>query len=325
MIRCPTCGVTGKSTMNRGTSTLRYRSWRLMVVVAMGALTTGCASLLTPSYPVVPMHEAVRRVNENNAKLEAAAGGLKGSPVEATGRLRERKGAWARHFSLTGVVGFHRPRDLILQLREGLGGAVVMQAGSNDDEYWLWVKPEIDTLWWGTYSSSAPETASDSAPSEDMPIRPDDLIDALGLTILPGDTTAPDGPLYRTERTRNVLTYLQKEYYLDRAAPYLIREIVYREPDGRERMHAVLSQDGPVLGSDALMAHKIRIEWRAADSWFELRIRRITLETEPFLSPESPRDQGVKVKREIHVNSATDDVAEVSPKSAIWASRLTIR
>lgn len=329
---------------------------RLAVVLFVGALLTGCPPPV-PSYPFVPMHEAIRRVDDNNIKLASAAGGLKASPVDATIRFREREGGPVRQFTFSGVLGFHRPRDLILQLREGLGGTVVMQAGSNDHEYWLWVKPEIDTLWWGTYPKSTPESASSPEPAEgdeasgvsshepratsapgdgstrplafspesldEMPIRPDDLIEVLGLSVISFDTTGPDGPIYRPEAERNVLIfleydevgqgYIQKEYHIDRAAPYLVREVVFREPDGRIRMHAAVADHGPVRGSDALAARRIRIEWPSSDSWLELRIRRYTLETEPFLTPENPRTQGVRAKREVHVGATADEPIEIPP------------
>ena len=313
MTRYATHGVLETSTVNRGATALGYCFGRLTAIVMMGALTTGCSLAPPPSYPSVPMHEAVGRVNENNVKLASAAGGLKGSPVDVRGRLRERKGARAQEFSVSGVLGFHRPRGLILQLREGLGGNVVMQAGSNDDEYWLWVKPEIDTLWWGTHA----ETAFRPQSLDAMPIRPDDLIEVLGLGILPSDATGPDGPVYRPKPNRNALIFLKKEYHLDRAAPYLVREIIFREPNGRERMHAVLSEHRSVRGSNALAAHKIRVEWPSLDSWLELRIRRFTLDAEPFRSPENPRTLGVTVRREIRVNSAAHESAEVASGNAM--------
>jgi hypothetical protein len=345
---------------------------RLMAVVIVGALTAGCPPKPPVSYPFVPMHEAIRRVNENNIKLSSAAGGLKASPIDASVRFHEREGGLARQFSFPGVLALHAPRDLILQLREGLGSTVVIQAGSNDDEYWLWVKPEINTLWWGTYPRALPETAPTTEPSasvqgsvigvqgvgsatasskpgprnaeseprtpksvlrpeslEEMPIRPDDLIEVLGLSILPTDTTGPQGPVYRPEpcHIRNVLIfleydateqgYIEKEYHLDQAPPYLVREIIFREPDGRVRMHAALSDDARVRGSDALAAHKIRIEWPSADSWLELRIRRFTLETEPFLTPENPLRQGITPARVIHVHSAADEPDDVAPGGAM--------
>jgi len=328
---------------------------RATVAVAAGVLTTGCVKP-PPAYPFVPMHEAIRRVNANNAPFASVAGGVKASPLDAAIRFREHEGAPARQFSFSGVLGFHEPRDMVLQLREGLGNTVVLQAGSNESDYWRWVKPEIDTLWWGTYPKPAPESAPGTEPSaqdrlsettsapasrpasagsstpgarslDDMPIRPDDLIEVLGLAILPTDTTGPGGPVYQPQPTRNVLIfleydetgqgYIEKEYHLDRAPPYLVRELLFRDPDGRVRMNAALTDYRPVRGSGSLAAHKIRIEWPSADSWLELRIRRFTLETEPFLSPQNPREQGVRARREVRVGSSLEEPAGGRPGGAM--------
>lgn len=322
------------------------------VLVVLGPLLTGCPRPQPPQYAFVPMHEAIRQVNANNARLGHPPGGIKASPVDATGQLRESRESSPRSFSLAGTLVFRKPKDLVLQLREGLGGSPVMQAGSNQHEYWLWVKPEINTLWWGLHtrdeapvqereedaatqpaaSGPSPDTRpasgntpSPATPRDEMPIRPDHLIEVLGLSELPTDTTGPDGPVYRPEETRNVLiflaydadgqAYIQKEYYLDRAPPYLVREILFREADGRIQMRAALTEHAVVPTTNAYAPHRIRIDWPAADSWLELRLRRLMTPPEPFPAPTSPITSGARFSRLIRV--PTNETSPSAPGGAL--------
>jgi len=145
-----------------------------------------------------------------------------------------------------------------------------------------------------------------------MPLRPDHLIEVLGLTELPVDTTGIRGPVYRPEPRWNVLiflaydaigqAYIQKEYYLDRAAPFLVGQIVFRSMDGRVQMHAKLDKYGPVHGGEGLVAHRVHIDWPLAESWLELRIHRFTVESEALAPPEDPRFTGAVFDREICVD-----------------------
>ena len=324
-----------------------------MIAIGLNAavlLVTGCPPP-EPSFPFVPMQVAIARVNENNAKL-ASAVALKGSPVDASGSFREREEARPTSFSLSGVLRVKKPRQLLLLLRDGLSGEV-MQAGSNDGEYWLWVRPRINTLWWGTYANLASESAEPDAPGmpatcpatatapirnpesamensatsgpsilwrgsdpvpERMPLRPDHLIEVLGLTELPADTTGTRGPVYRPEPFWNVLifleydaigqAYIRKEYWLDRAAPFLVRQVVFRSVDGREQMHARLDGHRPVKGAEGLAAHHIRIDWPLAESWLELRIHRFAVESDELPPPENPRMVGAVFDREVCVDDA---------------------
>ncbi len=349
------------------------RFCRVAAGLALVALVTGCPPPGPPAYPFVTMQEAVRCVNLNNALLGTSPGGIR-SPVDASGRFREHAGDPAQSFSLAGTLVFRKPRDLVLLLREGMGNTVVMQAGSNRAEYWLWIKPRVNTLWWGEYpggeaaredsdeattqrgspreGGDAAETAQPATepaapctqksgpaascpaattrvsillppPREEMPIRPDHLLEVLGLNELPTDTTGPDGPVYRPEPTRNVLIflayddagqgYIQKEYHIDRAPPCLVREIIFRRPDGRVQMHAALTDHAAVRGVNALAPRRLRIEWPSAESWLELRMRGFVVGDEPLIGPDNPREAGIRFDREVRVGPEWSEPAGGAP------------
>lgn len=266
-------------------------------LLALLATVAGCPSPAErPTF--VPMDEAIRRVNANNSRFAPDGMGLKGSPVEATGRFRRSAEGGQTSFMLTGLFRFSRPRHFLLNLRSG--GELVMQAGTNDEEYWLQVKPEVDTLWWGRHENVPRHSLARTGSVEQMPFRPDQLIEVLGLSELPSDTTGLHGPVYRPEDDRNVLIFLecdergqlfiQKEYRLERVAPYLVREMVYRQADGQVEMHATLSDYRPLDGTGPLAARHVRVEWPLVESWLELRIRKLTEDV--GLRATNPREYG---------------------------------
>ncbi|MBN1488695.1 MAG: hypothetical protein JXA69_02160 [Phycisphaerae bacterium] len=311
------------------------RSIRTRAALGVGLLTlalAGCEPQAPP--PFVPMQQTVSRVNVNNMHLGTTAGGLKGSPIEATVQFREHPDARPRKERLHGSLRFTKPRDLILSLRHGMLGEV-MQAGSNEREYWLWVRPEINKLWWGTYAQLAQTAALYTPEADTMPLRPEHLIEALGLNDLPDDTSGIYGPVYRPEPERNVLIFLEydrdgkafiwKEYHIDRREPFLIREILFREMDGQIRMHAQLSEYKRVRGALAVAAHTVRIDWPAADSWLDLRIRQYTVETDPdmVIQPENPREYGAEFKEAVCVDPLPELSEEPWPATTAPASAPT--
>lgn len=268
------------------------------------------------------MEEAIDKINANNAPLGSTPGGVRGSPVDATVRFRRTPDAAPSTYLLSGTLRYKKPRDLIVLLRHGLAGEV-LQAGSNDDEYWLWIRPEVNTLWWGQHTAPGPVVFSSRPASrparidddlEHIPIRPDHLLDVLGLADLPLDTTGMRGPVYRPEAERNVLlfldydpigqAYIHKEYALDAWPPHLIREVTFRSPDARVIMCAALSAYTPVAGTQSLAPGRVRIEWPPAKSSMDLRIFRYIQEEDPLLPPENPvHDETVPLDHEIRVDA----------------------
>jgi len=295
----------------------------LAICLILLALTTGCPP--PPQRPAfVPMDEAIRRVNINNALLAPEGAGLKGSPIEATGRLRRDRDTSPISFSLTGTFRFSKPRYFILLLRDP-ANREALQAGTNDEEFWLLIRPEINTLWWGTFANLAARTTVTAEYLEEMPFRPDQLIEVLGLTELPTDTTGVKGPIYRPQDDRNVLifleydrfdqAYIQKEYYLDPYQPFLVREIIFRRPDGKPQMHAFLSDYRTVDKTNAVAARKIRFEWPSADSWLQITIPNL-IQDDGVLRTTNPRSLGVDAARIVCVDEWTRPLETLMPTTA---------
>ena len=67
-------------------------------------------------------------------------------------------------------------------------------------------------------------------------------------------------------------------------------------------MQAALSDHRPIAADGPIAAHRVRIEWPAAESWLELKIRRLTAENDTPFEPFSPRELDVAVDRDICVD-----------------------
>jgi len=286
---------------------------------AIGLGLCGLCSLLAgcPPQPQpaewIPFHEAVYRVNANNARIDKA---ILGQGVSASGKFVDDEGR-THSYLLGGSILLLKPRYLYMNLQHGLGETVI-RAGSNAQRYWLWIKPRIDTLWWGKYEHL------DKADPEAMPLRPDQLIEALGIDELPEDTAGPEGPIYRVVPDYDQLLfirytptnqgYIAKEYWLDRRRPYLIRRIVFRDTQGRVQMRSELSGHAPVAPSGPLVAKRIVIEWPQDEGVMRLSIGRwkwrqdVGPDSAAFAFPHAKAAKQVQVDRRYDLPQASGQV-----------------
>jgi hypothetical protein len=221
--------------------------------------------------PVLPMAEAMAVVNENAAGV---TGGLQGLG-SARGHVTLDNGD-RRNFDCDANLLVIAPRHLRLDL-QSLGQTQVL-FGSNEELYWLHVKPEIDTYWWGRYGGGS------IADLADIPLRPDTIVEATGLAGLPIDSSAGEGPLQRIDGEHQQLLYvaydqeghglIYKEYWLSRCGCRLIDEIVFRDRLGRVVMRSRLTGYKRMGGDGPWLAHHIDVVWPEGGAHLELKVRR---------------------------------------------------
>jgi len=238
------------------------RGWPVArCVVTFSALTTvfGCGPRPVPLEPPTddsPIPVVIERVNANSKKMDFL---LRGGGVSATVRYRE-DGAPATQ-ELSGILLYRKPRDLYLSLEHTLGGK--LEVGSNGREFWVWERIKEPRYWWGRHERA--EGILDA----DLPVRPDVLLEVLGLQDLPTHTTGPHGPLSWVGLDRYELLFLDsdetgqlqlvKAIDIDRREPFLVRSIVYFQ-HGRPVTVAKLSRYEVVEGSDVLAPRTIHID-----------------------------------------------------------------
>ncbi len=235
-------------------------------------LVTGCPPPAERPYEPIPMDQAIAVVNTNTAQITTclkATGSASGHFVDDQGRRQA--------FDLNAVVTVLAPHLLYASFKSGLGTEEMM-LGSNPERFWLHIKRDDDTYRTGTYAALADDL---DAP---LPLRPDMLIEALGLDPLPEATVGAAGPVQRIDGAHQQVLFLaydgsgqgviRKEYWLDCREPRLIGKVLFRDAMGRVVMDSSLSDYAPLTGGGPLLARRIRVEWPQHHGVMDLRIRQ---------------------------------------------------
>ncbi len=269
-------------------------------VAALTIVLCGCPSphprfVLDP----IPMDDAIRIVNTNAGKISGtlkATGFVDGQFTDSEGR--------SRSYHLDGVLFYLAPIYVRFDLKS-LGDRQLL-LGSNAELFWYYSKQE-DRYRCG-YHDGSDELASQ------IPIRPDQIVDALGLTPIPcpvvegealGDTIADDSPrglptasgftpptapavcvqrvvdehqqILFLERDEEGRVKLEKEYWLDRYWPRLIRRVVFRDADGVVEMRSRLDKHKPLSPGGPMLPGEMAADWPKSKSSMRFRVRRWSL------------------------------------------------
>lgn len=285
--------------------------WRLLPVASLGmvlAALSGCIDGDEPGAGPVeqqePIEVVVRRVNQNNGAMDFVLRGV-GS---ASGRYLKSNGK-TEPFSQSAKLLYRRPRDLYLKLEHTLGEDV-MEIGSNQGEFWVWKRIDNDVYWWGRHDQMDPQAEAD------LPIRPDHLVEVIGLGDLPVQADPVRGPLFEVLPERYQFTFLDnrgggalraaKRVRVDRRPPFLVREVDYLRPNGRPSMTAKLSRYRTVDGTSVLVPHHVVLDWPDRRERLELEFNRMDRFEDVRKAAaqfRSPREQGRDVGEQIRVDT----------------------
>ncbi len=128
--------------------------------------------------PTEPLATVVQKINANNQKIKTlyASGDFDADIGDGKGN--------STYFNARARMLYRKPQGFRLVARKEIGN---VDLGSNDKNYWLIVKPKISTMWWGSYASL------DRLHRPDIPIRPDLVIDVLGVNDI--DTNFKQQPV----------------------------------------------------------------------------------------------------------------------------------
>ena len=217
----------------------------------------------------VPMRQALRVLNENAAAI--------GGTLRATGSVDgffTDDGGRKRRFHVDGVLFFLSPNYLRFDLKK-FGDRQVL-FGSNEVEYWVYMR-DGDSWYCGEHDTPG------LLPRE-VPIMPGKLVDALGLnpvSIGAGDDRLHP-PIQRvTESYQQILfleydktghLVLEKEYWLDRYLPRLVRRVVFRDGDGVVEMESRLDDYRPLESGGPLLPRIMTAGWPQAGAQIRFRI-----------------------------------------------------
>lgn len=209
---------------------------------------TGCrgpsraAPTLQP-LPPIPLEASIELLNVNTRQIDAtlrASGPVDGSAVDEKGK---------RHsFSADGILFFLQPLYLRFDVKK-LGDRL-FRFGSNATDFWLYSKDD------GEFHCGRHD---DPDLPDKLAIRPDQIADALALA--PIDTAGHNIVQRVTDRYQQLLflgtdnaghSMVEREYWIDRLPPRVVRRVVFRDADGVVEMESRLD-DYRVLKDGALV------------------------------------------------------------------------
>jgi len=233
-----------------------------------------------PALPPLPMQSAVDLVNENAAKITGslrATGAVDGEFATDRGRRVS--------YHLDGTLFYLAPQYLRFDLKK-MGNRQFL-FGSNEQMYWVY-DGDKETYHCGFHGGS-------QGSDEDMPIRPDRIRDALGLTPL--HLTESEQPIQRLTADSQQITFRSqtaetdgvavREYWLDRRAPRLIRRVIYRDAKGKVLMESRLSEHEALAEGGPYVPQEMEALWPQDHARMSFHVSKWN--TVPDVSATSPQ------------------------------------
>lgn len=217
-------------------------------------LATGCGE--NGKIGIAPRNsgEALDRINSNADRINAPLY----AKVNVSLKFRDENGKTHRILNQDGYLAFQAPRCLRLDLKSLTG--VIGQLGSNNERYWVWIEPELNTLWWGRWANASHDAG------ERLPVPPTDLLETLLLSRLPEGGAAGRGPELKLKGNDHRLVYNRagggtREVRLLPGEPYLPAEIIDRDAKGEIWLHAELSNYDRIGKDGPYTPRKYHLSW----------------------------------------------------------------
>jgi hypothetical protein len=187
--------------------------WMRCIPLLLLFSVIGCRETPAPkpySGPTDPIDKVISDINANNARIPTLR-----SHLYFEGDIVDDKGN-SQPINANGIVLYRRDKDLRLQAGKVSTGDV-FDMGSNGQTYWLKV-PYLDTFYWGKFANIGKPCV------KKMPIRPDLILDVLGVGTIETDLLKKPFPIMRFNNDA-------RAYMLDWVAPTLDgdRYIVQKE------------------------------------------------------------------------------------------------
>ncbi len=240
------------------------------------------------------MRDAIQIVNDNTGKVAGtlrASGFVDGRFVLPDGR----KGS----YHLDGILFHLGPIYVRFDLKSF--GDRKFLFGSNAEHYWYYDK-EADA-----YHCS--RHGVDDELSSDIPIPPEQIVDALGLTPIAVEVSVAGQaqPVQRVVGEYQQILFivhddenqvrLQKEYWLDRYRPRLVRRVIFRDADGVVEMESKLDNYKRLTPGGPSLPHEMAAAWPKTGARMRFRVRKWKLvegvgrQSVQFAAPRECADQ----------------------------------
>lgn len=249
----------------------------------------GCPSHEPQQAAFHTKRQAIRIVDENR---QAIRRGLKARGT-VRGRFRDENGK-SISFDLIGKLLVAPPDHLRFTMESILGGDE-LEVGMNSEKWWIVTQRPRSVY-------REDQRTHVAAAESGIPITPDQLIESIGLNAFQSATAAQrivddhqQLVFFDGDEFGNVI--IEKEYWLDRYPPYLIRRIIHRDAEGRVVFESQLDRYKSIRQGGPILPHVIRFSWPEGDSWLTFTVdpweERDNI-TPSFRGFVSPYDRGVE-------------------------------
>jgi hypothetical protein len=218
----------------------------LLVIASLLIMFSGCKSQREPRIvgyfgPTETLTDVVAQINANNRQIPTlrAAGEFEANIVDANKRKQFVNGSV--------VLLMRKPYEFRMVGRKDVAGQV-FELGSTENEYWMIVRPEADTMWWGTYDQI------EHADPTLIPIRPDLLMQVLAVGDLDTDLTREPAPVMRFNNDADAYMLVWVVRSPDRFIAQ--REIWYDRQTKRPKLVLLFDENGRIVVRAYLSDHK---------------------------------------------------------------------
>ncbi len=239
-----------------------------------------------PLPPPAPLDRTIRQINQNTSKITKTLRAL----GDVDGQFRDPDGV-VRHYNLDGTM-FYLPPNYFRFSLKSLGDTKFIM-GSNEDWYWF-LDPnnkENHCGKQGEYGVLPP----------DVPIRPDQVVDALGLRPIPTESTADELLVQRIDNEYQQILFIMrsvgaspsaqpvilKEYWLNLRNPGQITRVIFRDRNGVVEMDAHLGAYKTLESGGPLLATELEAVWPKQEAKLRIRVQRWS--AVPEVLPDSPQ------------------------------------
>jgi hypothetical protein len=269
----------------------KHNCWVGVVLIVGVPFAGGCQArraFLPPALPPVPLAVAAGIIDANIARATDTLRAV--GTVDGYFTMDGRR----RHYSVDAVLFFLRPNHIRFDLKK-LGDRQFL-FGSNTEMYWFYDK-QSDEYYCGGHDEPQDYPA-------DMPIHPDQIADALALRPIgldPKYEMKMDGA-GRAIAQRVVDDYQQilfvvpgsggravpeKEYWLDRRPPQVVRRVLFRDAEGLIELESRLDEYKSVESDGPMLPHVMLANWPEHGARMRFRVSRWT--QVPQVSPGGPQ------------------------------------
>ena len=200
------------------------------------------------------MVRVVEDVNRNNQSVPTLWASLsyKATVVDAKKRRHAVTG--------DGVLLYRTPRDMrLIGNKEFIGS--VFEVGSTADQYWLLLKPEMETMWWGYHRNVGKPCVT-----EDLPIPPHLVVEVLGVGTIDSNFNTLPAPTMRVDHERHKYVFVWNAKLPDRWAS--VKEVWYDLKTKLPERVMLYDVNGRVVVRAVLLNHKpVEVEGQPRDRW----------------------------------------------------------